>query len=276
MESREVRDALEKVYAADLVDRVLGSPSASTEFALNSEPYWAHRAQDDAPAWVNGGERRSGNLHRPMPAKRRMPDATAQRSSAPARGHFLFAWRRAVLRDAGPDRLHLLALAEHMAMDGGGAFPSQATLAAETRTSVRAVKRHLRHAERAGWIRRRPRGVAKAWRGGTLYEPLIPASSLATCPINRDSSVPNTSANGDTPGANGDSSGPELVTPVSPELPGTPKKNTARPGAAPLTRPAAAPGAEAEVQQHGKKSSRLADTLKRALAAKKAKGSSEQ
>ena len=79
----------------------------------------------------------------------------------------LFTWRWAVCSADGPPsttRLVLCVLSNHMNPDGGGAFPSIATLAKETGLSERAVGTHLKIATRAGWIQRKLwRSAGKDW-----------------------------------------------------------------------------------------------------------------
>jgi len=93
----------------------------------------------------------------------------------------LFRWRDAFCSKDGPPaitRLVLWTLSKHMDMYGADCFPSQETVAKESRLSLKAVKIHLRRAERDGWIERsprRPRGKAKAsFRYGTDYLPRFP------------------------------------------------------------------------------------------------------
>jgi len=91
----------------------------------------------------------------------------------------LFSWRRAIL-EATPEempatRAHvLLTLSCHMNDVGDGCWPSQATLAAETKLSLRAVQAHLQGADETGWLMRslvfRNGEVA-----GTNYRTAIPA-----------------------------------------------------------------------------------------------------
>ena len=90
----------------------------------------------------------------------------------------LFGWRNAIMSELGPGnplaRLVLMTVGLHMKVDGSGAWPSQALIAARAHVGLRTVKRHLESADRHGWIERRPmRRSGQRWRG-TEYAACIP------------------------------------------------------------------------------------------------------
>jgi hypothetical protein len=81
---------------------------------------------------------------------------------------FLFRWRAAFSSSKGPPssttRLVLWALSSYMDKYGKRAFPSIERLALDTALTPRSVGDHLRRAERAGWIERKPwRNKGKDW-----------------------------------------------------------------------------------------------------------------
>ena len=90
----------------------------------------------------------------------------------------LFAWRWAVMSEAGPDnplsKLVCMALSLHMKDHGAGAFPTQASLAKASGMGLRSVKRHLEALERNGWVQRvKVRDPGKTW-AKTLYTAVVP------------------------------------------------------------------------------------------------------
>src|SRR5262249_52269431 len=125
-----------------------------------------------AAAQRRGGRRSLDAFHR------QMNDATQPVD--------VYAWRNAVLSDAGPPnpvmRLVLMAVSLHMRSDGTGAWPSQATLANRTAVSRRSVITHLEAAERDGWVRRYTAG--RNGRGWRLcgYEAVVPTAVYWTLP----------------------------------------------------------------------------------------------
>lgn len=81
---------------------------------------------------------------------------------AESSGTNLWKWRDALASAAGPlsssTRHVLLTLSLHMNSRGTHAFPSQELLSVRTAMSVRAVGKHLRLAEREGWLAIRKQG----------------------------------------------------------------------------------------------------------------------
>jgi hypothetical protein len=94
---------------------------------------------------------------------------------------FLFAWRFALSSEFGPksstDRHVALVLGLYMRTDGGGAWPSQATLAARTGISARWVRPALQRLVKQGWlhrITRKPRR-GRGFKGtGFNYQARLP------------------------------------------------------------------------------------------------------
>jgi hypothetical protein len=77
-------------------------------------------------------------------------------------------WRELLASEEGPEdpstRLVLFVLALHMNQQGLNAFPSQETIAKRSGLSARAVRTHLRRAEKAHWLKiyQKPR-KGQAW-----------------------------------------------------------------------------------------------------------------
>lgn len=92
--------------------------------------------------------------------------------------HPRFDWERLICGPDGPPsgtRRHvLLALATHLDRDGM-AWPSIATLAAETCLTERTVITHLERAVREGWIQREFKRRGKDWRH-YVYTVTLPRS----------------------------------------------------------------------------------------------------
>lgn len=97
----------------------------------------------------------------------------------------------------------LLVLALHMRLDGTGAFPSEATLAAETGLSERAVGKHLKIASEDGWISRKLwRDKGKNW-AGYRYSATLPKGLHAPEPRSVPSQhAPEPHTNGTEPECN--------------------------------------------------------------------------
>jgi hypothetical protein len=94
----------------------------------------------------------------------------------------LFKWREAITSKYGPEpltRLILLTLSLHMNQSGGSCFPSIKTLMQETGLGNKAVIRHIRLAEKTGWIRKEICGFSgQGWKRHS-YKAKIPPNILS-------------------------------------------------------------------------------------------------
>lgn len=97
-----------------------------------------------------------------------------------------YGWQHAILSEHGPDnphlRLVLVAISLHMNASGSGAWPSQSLIAKRAGVGLRSVKRHVKAAQRTGWLMRsRTRIEGRKWRG-TAYEASVPESVYINLP----------------------------------------------------------------------------------------------
>ena len=123
-----------------------------------------------------------------------------QNSAVADKTPYLIRWRNLVFSENGlpsTTKLVLATLSLHMNKDGGSCFPSIRHLSDRSSLSEKAVCKHIKEAEKDGWIFRRDRiTTGKGWRGKS-YQAVIPqqyrtdrrsiprevASSSATPPI---------------------------------------------------------------------------------------------
>jgi hypothetical protein len=102
---------------------------------------------------------------------------TASRSSGEG---LRWRWLQAIAASDLPSttRLVMHTLSLHMASGGGSCYPGLTLIAAESGLDKSTVRRHLRQAEKLGWIRRiRERRPQGAW-GRTTYVPTIPPGDV--------------------------------------------------------------------------------------------------
>lgn len=93
----------------------------------------------------------------------------------------LFAWREALMSEAGPDspttRHVLLTLSCRMDQDGSKCFPSTRTIATMTALHRKTVEDHLERVDEDGWlIRIQSAGRGRGWKR-TRYLPRIPTAA---------------------------------------------------------------------------------------------------
>lgn len=97
-----------------------------------------------------------------------------------------YSWQQAICGEQGPQnpiaRLVLLIISLHMNAEGVNAWPSQETIARRALVSRRSVVKHLKIAERIGWVARHPAGFHKqGWRRDG-YEAVVPDAVYNTIP----------------------------------------------------------------------------------------------
>ena len=98
---------------------------------------------------------------------------------------FLFEWRDAIQSPAGPPnpttRHVLLSLSTWMDLQGKSCFPTQEQIQTATGLTPKTIRKHIRLAEKQGWIKtyRRTEATSQTWNYGYIATP--PLIELCGC-----------------------------------------------------------------------------------------------